>query len=98
MSAPATNRDFLYEVIVRGGATVTFRSRCVDGSSVFSAKSDYPADDDPRFPALFRFPVGQTAQVDIVSIEPIVPDDSPLLTEAGFPIKAEAPESAIYPE
>lgn len=98
MLVPAVTRDFLYEIIVRGGATVTFHSRCVDGSSVFSARSDYPADDDQRFPALFRFPVGQTAQVDIVSIEPTIPDDRPLLTEAGFPIKAEAPESAIYPE
>lgn len=93
----AVPRDFIYEVVVYGGTTLELRGiAAADGTGQFCATANYPPDDDPRFPALYRFPAGQTAQIDLLAIVPWQDDPDAILTQAGFPITTEAPTEALY--
>jgi hypothetical protein len=90
----AKSRDFIYEITVPGGTEITVENASVLIDGMFFADSNLPPDDDPRFPALYRWPAGQVAQVDILSIAPILEGDE-ILTEASRPITGEAPSTAL---
>lgn len=92
------SRDFIVSFDVNGEDEIQFASLNSDSYAVFYAKSDYPPNDDPRFPALYRFPAGQTAQIDLLSIEPINDPATAILTEAGFPIQGESPQAPLLTE
>ena len=89
------SRDFRFELFAYGGDTITFSIAQTDDWAGFYAKSDYPPDDDPRFPAAYSFPAGQAAQVDLLAVEPWQEDDMLLLTEADFPLTGEAPAAGL---
>lgn len=91
--------DESFDVLVPGNATLMLHSESSIEQGAFYVESDYPADDDPRFPAAYRFPRAQFVQLDLTAIEHIVlPDDDAILAETGVPLDSEAPQAQLTPE
>jgi hypothetical protein len=96
MPTSAKSRDFIYEIVVPGGTEVTIENASVLVDGTIYADSNLPPNNDPRFPALYRTPPGQIAQIDILAVYPVLPEDADvILTEAGLAITGEAPTSAL---
>jgi hypothetical protein len=91
-------RDQTFDIFLPGNGSLTLHNESGGGEAAFLANSDYPADDDPRFPAAYRLLRGQFVQLDLVAIEPIVLPLDAILTESGFPVQGESPQASITPE
>lgn len=89
--------DVLLDMRLTAGGEVTLKIIDATNTSVFSVdNTNWPRDDDPRFPLFMRFPCPPSLQFDVLSVERWADDDTVLLTEAGFPITCEAPTEALY--
>ncbi len=91
-------RDQTFDIFLPGNGSLTLHNESGGGVAAFLASGDYPDDDDPRFPAVYRFPRGQFVQLDLVAIEPIVLPLDAILTESGIPIQGENPQASLTPE
>lgn len=91
-------QDVTFDLYVPGDASLSLHCESSDARAAFMVEGDYPVDDDPRFPAAYRFPRAQFAQLDLVSIEPIVEPADGILTESGIPIQGESPQATLLPE
>ena len=79
--------DQIVEFTLRGSGTMSFIYDSLDNGRTYSGDTDYPVDDDPRFPYLFRYRVGPTFQLDLLSMAPVVLESSQwLVTDFGVPI------------
>ena len=90
-------RDVIFETECYGGCILVLQSNNSDTAATFLADTSYPADDDPRFPALFRFRCGQMVQLDLLAIDPILPDVEAgyLQAESGAVLESEQPQEAL---
>lgn len=85
--------DTTLEIILRPGDRVEFSYNATDGESAVATRTDYPPDDDPRFPytAIYRDPLA--LQLDILSFVPLSANqyDSLITTSLGYPILTSGP-------
>jgi hypothetical protein len=80
--------DRVIDMIVRGGEVLRFVLDNLNGKSAFTFKTNYPADDDPRFPYVGRHRDAAAFQADIVAFEPVLPSPCWVTDDFGAPIIA----------
>ena len=90
-------RDQTFDILVNGGSTINLRSQNSDTAAAFLPETGFPNDDDPRFPLVARFRVGQMVQLDLLAIDPVKPDQEGnfLETQAGVPIDTNHPQAHL---
>lgn len=79
--------DQIVEFTVRGKGSMSWIYDSLDNGRSYTGDTNYPVDDDPRFPYLFQYRVGPTFQLDLLSMAPVVDDSNQwLVTDFGVPI------------
>ena len=79
--------DGVFDLIVRGGKSVEILRDNLNDKSSFTMLTNYPPDDDPRFPYNPSWPDACAFQFDVIAYEPITPDVCHWITDDfGSPI------------
>ncbi len=85
--------DVTFEAFAFGGDTLQFLYNSIDGQSSVTTRTDFPADDDERFPYLARYRDAAGVQFDLMALHPIDANDMDgyLTTEVGAILDTEGP-------